>query len=92
MVYCFYKITLSFLLVYRYNKAEVFNQSECAYYLSIFINTYNIRYLPYYYKTLIDLSKINTESLVDLNILRDPAKILTLFYSLYSEHRTNLTV
>ena len=56
------------------------------------MNTYNIRYLPYDYKTLIDLSKIDTKSLVDFKILRDPAKILTSFYSLYSEHRTNLTV
>ena len=55
-----------------------------------FINTYNIRYLPYDYKTLVDLSKISTKSLVDLKIMRDPAKILTLFYSLYSEHRTKI--
>ena len=46
----------------------------------------------FFYKTLIDLSKIDTKSLVDFKILRDPAKILTSFYSLYSKHRTNLTV
>ena len=36
VVYCFYKLTLGFLWVYRHNKPQVFNQSERAYYLSFF--------------------------------------------------------
>ena len=37
VVYCFYKITLSKLWIYRHNKPWVFNQSERAYYLTYFI-------------------------------------------------------
>ena len=85
VVNCFYKITGTI-------KHRFLTNRNARTILVFFINTYNIRYLPYDYKTLIDLSKINAKSLVDLKILRDPAKILTLFYSLYSEHQTNLTV
>ena len=43
VVYCFYKLTLGFLWVYRHNKPQVFNQSERAYYLSFFFIKMNER-------------------------------------------------
>ena len=42
VVYCFSKITLSFLWVYRHNKRSVYSQSERAYYLSYFVIPDNV--------------------------------------------------
>ena len=57
VVYCFYKINLSFPWVYRHNKPQVFNQSERAYYLSYsikvkicFKSTINTSVQGMYYK------------------------------------------
>ena len=45
VVYCFYKITWSFLRVFRHNKTSVFNQSERAYHLSYFIKFDSSKYM-----------------------------------------------